>query len=459
MKLIPIISLFGLLVLANNPLCAADKVPPMDNKYTLAYRNAAKSKAYAKAFAHDPQYNNKELWPFDSAKSLYAKQKWPKGRVLTWAHPGKSSGKGKGAMNPENWLENGKPATKDIDETCSLVFPPSKKRYWVTLAGKKNPVTWIRHVTIGNNACMIWMHGAKGNTWVKKGGELRYQGWFSGDKHAFVRNDNETSLHIVDHCYIHKDNNASIEFIGRWNVSDSFYPAKGQTIVGPGAQLAPGARSTLIVLDGATLKILTGGIFTRSGNQLFGVDLIVKGTLQAGSPSRPLTDTARLGLSWKGLRRELNGKPHNPRSERVDDVSMLVPEQGQIKIFSKDPKKYRLLIDRNHLKAFRWKDGSTKGKAAGGRERVKKLDTSPDTGINMMLLGKLDLRGIMFNDVKKKGIVVRDPAKFLKNPYLAFGKDNRGKPKELVSRWDGKKTFWFKGRDRDPWKGIAKKGK
>jgi len=432
---------------ATSQAFAVDDFPIMQNDYTRAYQAAVDAPGYEEATAHEPRFDDPQLWPGDSKKSLYARETWKKGRVLVWADPGRSSPMGR-SLDPENWLENGEPAVDPIDETCDLVLPPSDRTYWVIMRGSKNPVPWIRHVTIGRGAGLVWLHGSLGNTWVKRGGTLKYLGWFSGDKHAFVRNDNETSLQLVDHCYIHKHDDASVEFLGAFHVSDSFYPATGQTILGPGCQLAPGSRSTLKVREGATMTLLSGSYFTRSSNQIFGIDLIVVGRLQAGTKERPLAHDCRIGLSWKGRRQLLDGDANNYRRERRDDAGMLVMEQGSIEVNSIDPKQSRLVIDANNLPVF-------KGHVyEGGEDRARKLEAKKQ-GINLMLLGDIDYEGIVIDDVMKQGLVVADvdQARTKMKPVV-WGNKNRGPFEELLKQWDGTASFWFTTNDRNPLAGF-----
>lgn len=436
-------------VFARSP--AVDEIPVTQNDYTRAYLAAASEASYAQASAHDPQYDDESLWPLDSKKSLYAHERWPKGRVLVWAAAGTSSKMGE-SLNPKNWLENGKPATEPIDEDCDLVLPPSDKRYWVVMKGSKNPVPWIRHVTIHSGAGLVWLHGAKGNTWVKKGGTLKYLGWFSGDKHVFVRNDNETSLQLVDHCYVHKQRDASVEFLGAFHVSDSFYPASGNTILGPGCQLAPGSRSTLKVQDGAILTLLSGSYFTRSSNQVFGVDLIVAGTLLAGTPGRPLVQDCRIGLSWKGRRQDLSGEANNYRRERPDDAGLVLLEQGALRVHTSDPDKARLVINSNGLPVW------NRHVYEGADDRIERLAASRP-GINLMLLGQFDGGGVLLDDVMKGGIIVKDAEQAaVRWKNVVFGANNRGRPRDLFQAWDGKQGFWFENNDRNPFAGAVTGG-
>lgn len=61
------------------------------------------------ATAHNPQYDNKGLWPHDVEKTDYFKQHWPKATVMVWARTGGDPGQGNARIraelrNPSNWL-------------------------------------------------------------------------------------------------------------------------------------------------------------------------------------------------------------------------------------------------------------------------------------------------------------------------------------------------------------------
>lgn len=53
----------------------------------------------AKPTADNPQYDNKKAWPDLVGDEYFLKQKWPKARLLIWAHPGKKAD----LLDPANW--------------------------------------------------------------------------------------------------------------------------------------------------------------------------------------------------------------------------------------------------------------------------------------------------------------------------------------------------------------------
>ena len=418
---------------------------------------AVASLAAAQASAHDPHYSDAKLWGPDVKKSYHAQETWPKGRVWTWAKPGTSMGEKDDPLAPKNWYEGGKPATQPFDENTDLDFPDSDKKYFVNIHGAKGPITWRRHLTIGRNANVSWLHGAKGNTWIRAGGMLKVLTFIGGDKHAFLRNDNAESWWMCDHMFCDKAPKASIEILGPFSVDDSYHFNSGMTILGVGASITPQARSNLNVQPDAALALLDGATYRKQGNQTFACDLVVRGRLMGGLPERPLTKDANIGLSWKGKRRFLGGSNTTFRSENGDDVALMVMPAfgrseyvngkgwvstpmpaGSLQVFTTDPAKARLVLDWNGL--------PVSGEAAkGGPENqanYDKLCAVKETFIEMLLLGDVKPAGLLLNHIATGGVVVQDPADAMWKA-LQFGAKNQSKSDELLQKWDGKPRSLF----------------
>ena len=100
----------------------------------------------------------------------WKKEKWPKGRQLVWANPGKS---GK-ISDARNWKENGKTAKKGPDRETDIVLPASGKEYQV----KGSRSNQVRHVIIEKNAELMGGHRNEleiwGNVDVKSGGWIHF---------------------------------------------------------------------------------------------------------------------------------------------------------------------------------------------------------------------------------------------------------------------------------------------
>jgi len=412
---------------------------PQDCPYLLA----PDSSKYSQATAGSPNYDDAKLWPLASGtKSRHAKQVWPKTRLWVWANPGKSMRAEDKPLNPENWLENGKPATTPCDADTDFEFPdaPKGQRYDVNLGGNKSKVTWRRHLTVGSGAVVMWLHGARGNTWVKKGGHLGVLSWIGGDKQIFLRIDNPTSTWMVDHLYCQMEPAGSVEIIGPLSMDDSYHFAGGTTILAEGSSLTPQSRSTLNVAEKAGFVMLSGSRYNKQGNQNFGCDLIVHGNFSAGLPERPLASDCTLGLSWKAKRRFLDGKADTYRAERQDDVALLVMPEATFSIYSADPAKARLVMSWNGMEASA--ESSKGGDAA--KENYLKLKEVKETFIEMYLLGKLNINGLHMDWINTGGIIVNDLSVTKEWKNVSFGTNNAVKePVKLLKKWDGKTTYMF----------------
>jgi len=390
--------------------------------------------------AHAPQYDSRDRWSADTSKSYHAQQVWPKGRLLVWANPGQSANQDSKPLDPKWWLEDGVPATKPMDAETDLEFPaaPDKKRYFVSLPGGKSPITWRRHLTVGENVVVTWLHGATGNTWVKPGGKLGLLGWIGGDKHAFLRNDNPESWWVVDHLYCQKDPQASIELLGPWSVDDSYHFGSGMTILGVDSVITPQARSNLNVSEKAALVLLSGATYRKQGNQTFAADLVVRGRLMAGLPERPLTRDCTLGLSWKAKRRFLGGKADTYRCERIDDVALIVMPGASLTVHSADPTKARLVLTWNGLPV-----SNEVKKGPGGPENFAKLSNLKETHLEIMLLGSTAIDGLHLDWMQKGGVIVADPTAAAQWKHVTWGGNNQGRPDESITVWNRKPTGLF----------------
>ena len=412
-------------------LCAADA--PTTAMTSAAQGMGAESAAYKQATAHDPRYDDAALWPGEAKKAAYARETWPKGRLLIWAKPGQS---GRDGSDPAGWLENGQPATKTYDENTDLLLPAAEKRYWVTIQGRKYQAAPCRHVTIGKNAGLVWQHSARGNTWIKQGGTLQYLDSFVGDQHTFCRNDNAEKLDLVDHLYIKKTSGASVEFIGSFITDDELSILSGSMILGPGSEFGAGDRSDVTVRPEAQLVLLSGSYFHRRSSCDWGRDIVVSGKLLAGTPERPLTKDCRIGLGCKS-KGVFQGTKRDGRMPGPDDCGLFVAPGGSLSVSSAAPKEARLILNCHRLKYDAAQVRILGDKTGLGAELLGKLETLPPK-IDMVFLGKVELDGVLFDDVLKGGIMLPDLTIRSRWKNVFFGDKNEGKPDELFRVFVGK---------------------
>jgi len=412
---------------------------------------AAEAGGYEAATANDPHFSDRSVWPenLQTDKAAYAKEIWPKGRVLVWANPDAKASKGLNPADPANWLENGKVANEPLDGTCDVIFPTARVSYEVH--GKKDPCQ-VRHITIGAGCSLHeWQIGHSGNTWVKKGGGYAFgSGDCKGGKHTFMRNDNDKPVMGSNGTNVQKANDASVEFIGAggWGAYDDMMFTSGTCIVGPDSTLLCGDRSNQAVFPGSRLIVMSGGTFTKRAAQPWGADLLIGegGVVQAGTAERPITRDCFISLSWKPRNRanppgwERNKILHHFGIQDNGDVSMIVLPEGRIEVHSSEGKKARLVFQLNR---------KPPDSAKYTEEMVKDLPHKIDVAF---LGASVVPPGVEFRDVNQGGIMLKDPSVRAKWTGVTFG-DGEGKVDELfaplgdfkphidVQGWDTKKLY------------------
>jgi len=397
------------------------------------YIAAATAPSYAKAMAHEPNFADKTLWNDDARKAAYAKQVWPKTRVLVWAKPGTPA---KDGWEAKYWLEDGKPATKPFDTDSDLVLPGGGG-YMVSLSnGRKYQPSAFRHLTVGNGACVAGHFSVKGNIWVKAGGGVIYLDSAVGGGNTFWRFDNlsggwnRRGNALVDHFHFKKDKEASTEFIGIFSSEDNWQFHSGIFIVAPQSELGMGNRTAAIIDTEATVVIMSGGYLTRRSNCDWDTDLTVKGKLLAGLPERPLTSDARLGLGWKSKGSVL-GTKGGGRAAGPNDYGMIIAEGGSLTVHSSDPAKARLLIN-CAKRDDDWGQISiiSRGHPLEGEPAIAKLKELPRL-TDMVIKGEVTWGGICLDDLLLGGIQVKTKPPLTGKGAPSFGRGNAGKPDEL----------------------------
>jgi hypothetical protein len=359
-----------------------------------------------------------------AGRPAFETETWPATRKLVWADPGKG-----GAMNmPKNWTEGGKPAVKPPDKDTDLDLPDSDTPYVVAPASSGRPLAACRHLTIGRNAAMVGPDRSGtfevwGNLWVKTGGMVHYVN-IAGTKNTFARMDgaeypvegdqaiyrftdrikdrnNPWAFHSRTHIHhkmmVTKFEGGSVEFLGKMGIGDELYVCRGKMIIGPDAEFRYNGvtgKGTFEVFDGATLELQSGATlatyFNESAHNVFQVSVYKGGTIQAGSPERPIAKDAYLLL---GFGRKATGS---------GAAGLYSAEGSKIRVYSSDPAKARLVLSSITSRAD-FRDG--KGKLIGKPEEAASGDKA---GIEMHLAGDVDLDGVLFDYVRAGGIRMKD---------------------------------------------------
>jgi hypothetical protein len=363
------------------------------------------------AFAHDPKFADRKIWPDWVEKTDFAKQQWPKARVLVWNKT--DTLRNPDMDSPDNWLEDGKPAKTGPDKDTDAIFPSGAKPYRLNGEGGCH----FRHVTVETGANVgVRSFVIHGNLWIKKGASFAHFG-LGGSENTFMRSDNAAPNFAANKIAYNKPADRSTEWLGCWLVNDELDLLSGQFIVGPGSAFLPGDRSMQRIYPKAKLILMSGSLFEKRAMQYAQTDVQVTGELLAGTPDRPLTADCTLGLSAK--------LKENARNVKTTDYGLMLYKEGKIVVTSADPAKARLVFKRNTRPASSYKMTP---------EEEKRLPT----GVDMVLLGETKFDGVVFSDILKGGIIMPDPSAAKQWKNVTVGSGSAGKTLEdLLSAYKG----------------------
>ncbi|MFC1652754.1 chitobiase/beta-hexosaminidase C-terminal domain-containing protein [Planctomycetota bacterium] len=384
-------------------------------------------------------------------RPAYETEVWPETRTLVWAHPGQTGDLG----DPNNWrLENGDPVKTAPDRDTDIVLPASDKSYRVNAVRQH-----VRHVTIERGGMLIGKHRSEtwvwGNLWVKTGARAYFVA-IRGPKHTFFRidaaklpseshpvpyghtnsgaNSMENMTQIAHKFQVCKYGDASVEFLGKFGVSDELMVQHGRMIIngdlrwsgvtGKGA-LEIYNEAIVELQSGATIGPLQGD--NKRG--LFNVVLYSGGRLQAGSPERPLESDAQVMLGFN--------------DEGWGRTGLFASEGSTIEVFSKDPKKARLVFTSLTSQAD-YCDG--KCRKLGDPE----TGANGDLGIKVHLIGSTRLNGVMFDYVANNGILLKDEDAWQSWENVSLGSHNAGNLEMLVTKAERLSLAGKQGYDSKP---------
>ncbi|NBB72992.1 MAG: hypothetical protein GVY35_04855 [Bacteroidetes bacterium] len=408
--------------------------------------------------------------PTKGPKPAYTTEKWQKPeRLLVWAKPGKSGT----YLEPGNWLANGQvlsemktketglerdfnrgPATGG--RQTDILFPACASKYQVRgVAHHQRQSFMARHITVESNASFQHnLSGGFGNFWVTPTGSFNGGGnaIFRGAKHTFLLNGlPRTSLKPISDvkqieaknlarkwCLRKDDPAASMEIIGGAGSGDETHVIRGHMILSDNSALLFGARCIFHVYEGAILQLQSGSVFSMIGECTYRPDMRILGTLQAGSPGRPIDRDVFVGLGFKDRADAMQHKYHG----NAIKYALIVQKDAQLRVFSKDPSKARLVFAHHGL-------------PGDGEEGMPRKDKQPEKYsiymglprlIGAVFLNDPQLDGVVFDDFHKGGILLGNPSVRSKWKNVVFGPGNEGKPEELIGKADPVK-FAHQGRN------------
>ena len=295
-------------------------------------------------------------WPGLPKALPFVSQTWSGGRSLVWAKPGVSGS----AVDPKNWLEDGKPATKVPDLDSDLQLPASETKYLVGLGGNQKgpdsaPPLLARCVSIGSGAALdggtkvgdSWwgrnlaatfvnatsVLSVSGDVQVAKGGSLFARVRCVGKGHSVIVIDDQAHRRYWHDLIVAKEGDGSVTLLSlQLDLADGLRVNSGRLLLGPGCTLrwhagfeprfaqvaaekdwragAVGVNDDRTSAQGYTfdgvcrieatgsLELMDGSVLApaRAQNELQ-IDVLLRGRLLAGERGRPLTKNASVLLS------------------------------------------------------------------------------------------------------------------------------------------------------------------
>lgn len=385
-----------------------------------------------------------------AVKPAYQTEEWPEGRTLVWANPG-TSGK---LAEAKNWkTESGKPAQFAPDRDTDIVLPKSEKIYDV----KGSRTQQVRHVSVESGARFGGGHRNEveiwGNLEVQPGGRVLYIS-IRGTKHTYVhlleaefpsKKNGQVLAHPstrvaaakqcasqISHKFqIAKVGTASVEFLGNAAISDEVMLQRGRLIVsGDFRWSGITGKGSLEIYDGGILEIQSGGRvapFDSSNRKaVFNLNVYRNGTIQAGSPERPLTSDAYLLLGFAE-----NDKPGR--------TGLYAGLGSMIRVYSSDPKKARLVVSSiTSVPGFANGRGKSVGKPTEKASGAK--------GIALQLAGDVDFDNTVFDYVSEGGIGLGDPETRKDWSNVSFGPHCAGPEDRLFSELKANPNSYYHAR-------------
>jgi hypothetical protein len=372
-----------------------------------------------------------------ASEPAYKTEQWPAARELIWAHPG-TSGE---LSDAKNWLTpSGDAVNLPPDRDTDIVLPAAATNYDI----KGSRINQVRHVKIGDQARLVGGHRNEleiwGNLEVQPGGRVLYIS-IRGTKHTFVHligaefptpengqalrhpstrvaAGQQNASQISHKFQVAKVGTASVEFLGNVGISDEIMLQRGRMIVSGDLRFSGvTGKGALEIYDGGILEIQSGGrvapFESRNSKAVFNVNIYRNGTIQAGSPERPLTSDAYLLL----------GFADNDQPGRTGLYAAL---GSMLRVYTTDPNKARLVVTSLT---------SVPGFCNGLGQPVSQPEVKADgrTGIAMQLAGDIEFDNTLFDYVSAGGIGLADLASAQQWENVKFGPNCAAPPEQLFS--------------------------
>lgn len=418
----------------------------------------------AKPGAHNPQYTDADAWPDLVGDEYFLKQEWPKARLLIWQP---AEGAKRDPMLAENWVEaaTGERATAPPDMDTDVILPDAETRYKVTGKGFV-----CRHLTVGRN--VDFQPGGGRNTDVFGNVWIRPEGIFfvyrtlklTGNGDTFFRRDwpadgKLKTLHdsggvvgfdpakpkepnpwswrtdrrpSICHFFRHDKAGKSTEFIGYSATRDEAKVLSGTLIVGRDSRFLNGGAAIIEVAKAGTLALMDGAATGKTVNQ-FGSCLRVHGAITAGTPDRPITRDARLGVgysNWMNL--SFPDQQIGRRGNSFDYGRSSATISGKLIGYPAEGSDARLV--------FGWQRVCAGGGGRGVKatEGFNKVFATLEPKITVWVNPDTQIENVRFEDLHRGGILMLDAAEAASWKHVSYGEGCLSKdPEELIREYKG----------------------
>lgn len=394
----------------------------------------------AKPTADNPQFDNKEAWPDLVGNEYFLKGKWPKARLLIWAHAATTPVRGEprpDIADPASWIDaaTGRPADTVPDMDTDVIFPDAERPYRVSGKG-----FICRHLAVGRNADVQPGGGRAaevfGNVWIRPAAIFYVYRTLMlvGSRGTFFRHDwpddgklgklHETGAIIafdpanprklnpwswrtdkrprVCHFFVHDKPEGSTEMIGYSSTRDEVGIKAGTLIVERDSRFLCGGAANLDIHQDAAIVLMDGAMTGKTVNQ-FGVCLRMQGgQLTAGTPDRPIRRDARIGVgycNWMNL--SFPDQVVGRRGHACDYGRFSATVSGKLIGYPADGSDARLVFGWQRVSLG---DG---GRGVNATEGFNRVFAELPPKITVWVDSETQLENVRFEDLHRGGIVTQ----------------------------------------------------
>jgi hypothetical protein len=246
-----------------------------------------------------------------------------------------------------------------------------------------------------------------------------------------------SGYYISQYISPQKDKDASVEFVGHFLSNDKFFVFSGTCIIGPASAVMSSNRSPDRVYPGATIQVMSGATWGKHNNHACGESYDINGTAMVGSPQRPITEDTYLAMPFKDYSGVMAGYwdttvARNTAGDHQGDVlGFHVTPKGRFRVYSADTTKARAV--------FCFHGRETPPGDAGFNVHPSELAKRADLyknlprRIDLVLEGDVEMNGVLFEDMYKGGIRLKDLSMKDRFQNVFWGPNCGGKSEEMFA--------------------------